>query len=382
MVFSRLAPRDLMMLLRVNKRLSWEVSGYMRVAFSIDRILQPFFSSPATFRALQAKTGILISGSAAVQFFDRNFYPGSDLDLYLESRNVDDAIAYLKEEGYVYVPPQGKHRTTPLHAMLLKIKRNSARTLLDDNWRYGHVTTGGLGWWGNQSNYGSISIGGVLNFHKGDMIVQLVVSKLGSSPMAVMFDFHSSVYSGNMRLWETSESPYLAATMNFISHEKAYSLFPNATFGARHAAVMKDWRDSPGREVGRRKYITRGWRMLRAHEDVSKFPEFVEGSRWVGDHATWTIPLYPALPELPPDSCASNGFYFRHTRFARSMMFALCHSSDRFQEKYGFSIKNCLVLPLREDDNASSRQDLEIVTQALKYVGNVVREEKVDPAQL
>ena len=47
------------------------------------KLLSRYFHHPETFRHLQATTGTVISGSSALQFFDRSYYAKSDLDLYV-----------------------------------------------------------------------------------------------------------------------------------------------------------------------------------------------------------------------------------------------------------------------------------------------------------
>jgi hypothetical protein len=78
----------------------------MKRSFQLHRLLERYFtpSQILRFRELQCATGMFISGSSALQFFDRTVYPESDLDLYLEHR-FSHAVAYwLLEIGYKYAP--------------------------------------------------------------------------------------------------------------------------------------------------------------------------------------------------------------------------------------------------------------------------------------
>ena len=55
---------------------------------------------------MQYRTGCVISGSFALQFLDRTFYPESDLDLYVESVYAQEVASWVEEEagmGYVRV---------------------------------------------------------------------------------------------------------------------------------------------------------------------------------------------------------------------------------------------------------------------------------------
>ena len=57
------------------------------------------------FRRIQAKKYALIAGSSILQFFDRSFYPESDLDLYIHcGSDLDELIDFLSAEEYKYAP--------------------------------------------------------------------------------------------------------------------------------------------------------------------------------------------------------------------------------------------------------------------------------------
>lgn len=78
----------------------------MQHAFSVDKLLSPYFTSTEVirFRKLQCDTGALISGSTALQFFDRVTYSESDLDVYVEHRFSRTLAEWLLEIGYTYAP--------------------------------------------------------------------------------------------------------------------------------------------------------------------------------------------------------------------------------------------------------------------------------------
>lgn len=57
------------------------VTDYMLHIFNINHQLRDYFTDPLSFRELQARTGMIISGSFALQFLHRVAYPNSDLDL-------------------------------------------------------------------------------------------------------------------------------------------------------------------------------------------------------------------------------------------------------------------------------------------------------------
>lgn len=84
------------------------VTEYIKDAFSVHTTLVRFFPDPSGFRSLQARTGTLISGSVALQFFDRAFYPTSDLDLYVHSKHRREVGLWLLSMGYTFTPSRGQ----------------------------------------------------------------------------------------------------------------------------------------------------------------------------------------------------------------------------------------------------------------------------------
>ncbi|KJA24233.1 hypothetical protein HYPSUDRAFT_538032 [Hypholoma sublateritium FD-334 SS-4] len=130
-----LSPRELLRYSRTCKTAYSIVQNYMKHAFCVDRLLSRYFS-PAEinrFRELQYRTGALISGSTALQFFDSNTYPDSDLDVYVEHRFVRTLTDWLVDIGYKYTPLSDSadmatlDAPTPLGANTLLILSISSR---------------------------------------------------------------------------------------------------------------------------------------------------------------------------------------------------------------------------------------------------------------
>ncbi|KAF8184151.1 hypothetical protein K438DRAFT_1536365, partial [Mycena galopus ATCC 62051] len=83
--------------------------------------------------------------------------------------------------------------------------------------------------------------------------------------------------------------------MNFMTHDKAFSLYPWSTFVTKQALVVNT--GSAGAEEAREKYIKRGWKMIRS-PTLSLRSELgvvtmlhSKTDRSVGDSFTWTISL-------------------------------------------------------------------------------------------
>ncbi|CAL1699944.1 unnamed protein product [Somion occarium] len=223
-------------------------------AFNIDRILSRFFNPPLAFRQLQARTGTLISGSAALQFFDRSFYKESDLDIYVPKKYRVEAGEFLLRCGYSFIPGQRQEATF--------YKAVEQRRVTDD-----------------AGAYAFRGVAAVLTFEKPaasgsavNLKVQLIVA--AKSPMEIILNFHST------------------CVMNVISFENAYSLYPKATFEARSSLVCAT--DGPKQEPAMEKYKERGWTMVKQTSvaELKDLFHFKRAScRYMGDKYCWTIPL-------------------------------------------------------------------------------------------
>jgi hypothetical protein len=93
-----------------------------------------------------------------------------------------------------------------------------------------------------------------------------------------------------------------ACVMNFITHEKAYSLYPRATFEERRSLIFLF--RSGARDNAYAKYAERGWIMLDGitGEDFHDLnSSLARGFRHVGDSKTWTIPILPKIDTPFPE---------------------------------------------------------------------------------
>ncbi|RDX55338.1 hypothetical protein OH76DRAFT_1396720 [Lentinus brumalis] len=349
-IFSTLSPANLVRISSTCRTAYAAVAAYTRLTFDINRLLSRFFPSPTrgcsiscclshaheqeyarsrAFRSLQARTGTLVSGSTALQFFMRTVWPESDLDLYVHMRHRREVAKWLLDEGYHYRPqdfqdprfeveiaqgvnrnPNGIYSMPGVMAVITFIKplprAERARNLVlgeeepeDD---------------GPQ-----------------ELKVQVIVAK--NTPMEVILGFHST------------------CVMNVISYEKAYCLFPQATLEERRTLLSTSCRGrGKPRMDGLAKYQMRGFQVLYdlpQHEIVpdpttpllptlrrgrlsgaasylypsqpSMFdltraststvqrrtkPAFRLGWRWIDDSSSWVIPL-PLAGVTPPPAANS-----------------------------------------------------------------------------
>ncbi len=181
-VLDTLSPLELLRYSQTCKAAKSNVQVYMEHAFSVDRLLGRYFTPPEIlrFRELQCLTGALISGSTAVQFFDRATYPDSDLDVYVEHKLVRPLAEWLVEIGYKYTPlAQSANMATLDVAFATNPPERGHVPQIDA----GDVFFSG-------QHYAKSSL--VLNFEKKhpQRVIQLIASL--TSPLQSILDFHSS----------------------------------------------------------------------------------------------------------------------------------------------------------------------------------------------
>ncbi|KAJ7187226.1 hypothetical protein C8R46DRAFT_981506 [Mycena filopes] len=257
-LFSQMGARELLTFKQTCRRAYHLVN---ETCFSLPRLLSPFSGNANEvdrFRQMQLESGTLVSGSTSLQFFHRLKWPGSDLDLYVHRPTAELAVRFIVSNNYTFAPRQAQHHD--VFAQLVGIVAEAVP---------GYLGRG---------------IADVLDFHKGDKKIQLIIAI--STPMDVIISFHST------------------CVMNIISHANAYALYPQSTFIASQALIVTT--AGAGQGPGRQKYADRGWRMIElpGARDTEMADELL---RWVGDRFTWTIAL-PPLPIDVPDLCIINSW--------------------------------------------------------------------------
>ena len=126
LLFDYCSAKSLVSLRRTCTAVKTQVDAYIAQKFNVDRILTRYFANPKAFRFLQGWTGTLISGSSALQFFDRSFYPLSELDLYVSKGWGPEVGHFLLQEGYSFVPGQHQHPTFDSALTEPRVQSNAA----------------------------------------------------------------------------------------------------------------------------------------------------------------------------------------------------------------------------------------------------------------
>jgi hypothetical protein len=139
-------------------------------------ILRYFPASPlAKFRALQAETGMVISGSAAIQVLENEIWDESDLDLYVEHQNVEPVATFVLSQLYNFQPGEkqienaGGRRPTFEESYVFTVERSKM-----ERWH----------------DYNFDGIAAVYTFTRGTKKVQIISTQ--ASVVKLILSFHSS----------------------------------------------------------------------------------------------------------------------------------------------------------------------------------------------
>ena len=94
----------------VSKGLAGLQKDLRKTQWNVDKKLRRFVRNPQALRSQLGQADAVISGSFAVQFFDRVTFPGSDLDIYVTiGSNADTLGQYLMDvEEYQLVNQRGQ----------------------------------------------------------------------------------------------------------------------------------------------------------------------------------------------------------------------------------------------------------------------------------
>ncbi|KAF9256186.1 hypothetical protein L218DRAFT_1081483, partial [Marasmius fiardii PR-910] len=269
-----LSVKDLLSYSLVNRAAHSTVQDFYLRAFRIENVLCRYFQPQQIrgFRRMQRSTACLISGSTALSFFTREVYDGSDLDLYVESKFCREVARYIQSVGYVFQAcrTELKHQAglidEAIKEMLVKVEESGDEGNFNDRTFEGYPMSG---------------IADVFSFVRGERKIQIIASF--SSPLDVILSFHST------------------AVMNVITHVKAISFYPRATFIDKIS--LRSWSGgSIDHNTALEKYTQRGWKIVESVDAGSGLDEksaFSAILRNPGDRQCWTV-YYDLGPESNP----------------------------------------------------------------------------------
>ncbi|EPE34585.1 hypothetical protein GLAREA_10279 [Glarea lozoyensis ATCC 20868] len=266
---SFLEPRDLISFFGTTKACRDLYPTLLTSQFNINRLLKRFVKTPVALRSELAKHNAVISGSTALQLFERVTWRKSDLDIYVER---DDGTA---------VSALGTYLTTVESYVAVAAPFPNAN---DD---YGLI---------------NLSIKRIDNFQKVDGNgVKLKVQIMSTRTLA---------------LEAIVANYYTTAVVNFITWNAAYCLFPDLTFIKRTTYSLKNTEERYNHQIA--KYRDRGWETLGVVEDEDQqftksllLHDDEQGFRRIGDSRTWKIDLdtagvTPGAPSTSVEYCLFN----------------------------------------------------------------------------
>ncbi|PPR00620.1 hypothetical protein CVT26_012204 [Gymnopilus dilepis] len=216
-----------------------------------------WFADVLEFRRILRKSNAVVSGSFALQFFDRTFYPESDMDIFTRVAGVSVVCDFLISEGYQCDGHSEKYEQHSYEKGNHFLKAVMNVSSYDDPLLGVYAFRKFVG-----SGHGRIDV----------LHVQVVV--VDTDPIEhVLFDFHSTV------------------VLNFLTADDAISVFPLATFIHRLSYISKIRREPADRSEGWiSKYRGRGFKFIGA-ENVHEARHVPAGVRYAGDKFSWRIGL-------------------------------------------------------------------------------------------
>ncbi|PPQ80116.1 hypothetical protein CVT26_012167 [Gymnopilus dilepis] len=308
--FSLLSPADLLRYSRISRSAYKAVSSYIRRTFTIEHVLSRFFDplEIKMFRQHQSRTGMFISGSTALQFFNRETYADSDLDLYVEHRYSEMIALWLLSIGYTFVP-RPKYQAQDLQVAL-------AENMAYDNVHFTVPNQTDAFFASTSMGYFGRGVANVYNFTKSNppRKIQLITSF--HCPLEVILHFHST------------------CVMNVITHEAAYSLYPYATFEQKRSLIIST--EGSKQDSARAKYAERGWEMvgrLSQNEIGDSSSAFAQGERYLGDSRCWKIPILPKL-DLPESFIEVNTWSLKYNTAREGVMAFKILLTDHLRYSY------------------------------------------------
>lgn len=193
-VFDHLSPIDVVAASQTSK--VWYTASQQYFANTLWLLLLRYFDREEAdeLRLLQAGLGAVISGSSAIQFFQRFFISDSDLDIYVEHNHVLRLGCFLQRIGYRPIPKEiplgeGLQNNNPATPPSFEDLYSLSLELLQDT---GHGPQD-FDFHGRSVDYTSVVIAAVFNFQRGEKIVQIITTK--GPVLQLILSFHSSTSS-------------------------------------------------------------------------------------------------------------------------------------------------------------------------------------------
>ncbi|KAF7968778.1 hypothetical protein HWV62_29326 [Athelia sp. TMB] len=244
------------------------VRAFKQIAFHPDRLLCHFFAHPELFRLMQARTGSVLGGAAALSFFARTTHEETEMELFVNPGHGYEVARHLIDtQGYSFMP---YGTATPQEF------KHGSKEGDSDRVEAQHY---------QESVYAIRAIDNIFRFVKDE----------DSSDPQVVF-----VIMTTRCALHTILNSHSTASMNIISHDMAVSFYPRATFLQNENQElfwnMLHRRDES--EHAMSEYESKGFTKVSWRNRGEARALFMTGrSRRVGDEHCWTISFKSPTPE-------------------------------------------------------------------------------------
>lgn len=255
---------DIVNLSKTCKSLSGLYNEVSRLQWDIDSLLKRFLKYSKHFRQQLGLTEALITGSFALEFFERPLWRAPNLDLVVqEGERAFRLLEYFtRYEDYIWdkepepdTVPHGfryvdKVSQTCHHPFLHVYHLNSAREMLT---------------------------------------AQICILRQAQNPAITINIYMISAYSFPVK--SVIEGAWTTSLMNFISYRMAYSFFPRSTFLDRTSYMLENLGRNMDLPIS--KYRDRGYvfEVLESATKDRKRNHPMQNCRKAGDKFAWRIPL-------------------------------------------------------------------------------------------
>ncbi|KII93838.1 hypothetical protein PLICRDRAFT_171543 [Plicaturopsis crispa FD-325 SS-3] len=263
--FRHWPPETIMQFACVSSRFRILVKWYSESLWDIDRFLSGWFQFPLQFRETMAFTGAMISGPQTLHFFDRLPITPLPLDVYVSERGLFHLARTLRLQRFQFLPSSMDEPTTRLTEGILRHRRES-RSPRDTIYSRHRTFTF------------SRTVDPPTSYEEnmGTRVVKVYMT------------------SGDA-ITEFIESNHSTANMNFITGDRAFSMFPKTTFTRRLSVTTQFPTNYEGVPVSwLRHYAGTKFREIGkvdGPEDLTSDGEIRKSYRYVGDPTCWTIHL-------------------------------------------------------------------------------------------
>ncbi len=273
LILALLSPSELTQLSLTEQASRETVEEYHSSIYSISNLLTRWFSLDmfTRFKELQYQEGLVIAGSAALDFFSHMYYMDTCLDLYVMFTCWQPVALFLNDAGYSTITINGASCDSIIpnvEALERLLDSYHMQKCQDTDWKQRST---------KKSMYQSVcGIIVFLNKYQWNISLNLCVY----SPFDAILSFHSSQSSLCIRK-KSYWCHDVALVMNFISYSGAVSLYPQLTF--KKGMTTKS---SPAHDQSIiNKYINRGWKFTNSAINYDS----IWPLRFMGDRRCWVI---------------------------------------------------------------------------------------------